>query len=366
MTRFKHILVSLIACLLLITAVQAQKNITGFELDYDSECGNDRSDLDIKIEAEFFNKDIEIDDENYDVYVIKVFDGSGRNLIPASSDEDETVALSFVVLKHRQGGQEDNIDFDLFQPQSNPIRVELYEAVDTRYENNHLSANPGKLLRTGEVYSDCPGGNTAQSSDGRINNSLEMILYCRGGGAVEAWDVSNGEGSYAFTASGDAIRASLQQAVSTGQNVQIIAGPRGTGLWALSSFELQATLRDPARPEFNYIFAANRCGSWQGSAPAAPAAPAPSQPQPTPIPQPTATPTVSTSTNTDGAVQAAIASVAAQAAGTCPSPYIVQPEDNLFRIALNCGVDLAPLAGANGISDPTDISVGQTLTIPGR
>jgi len=353
----KRMVLSLIVCLMLLATVQAQKNITGFELDYDSRCGHDRADLDIKIEAEFFTNDIKIDGENYDVYVIKIYDGSGRNLIPATRDEDETVALSFVVHKHRQGGQEDNIDFDLFQPQSNPIRVELYEAADTRYENNHLSANPGKLLRTGELYSGCPGGNIAQTSDGRINNSLEMILYCRDGGAVEAWDVINGEGNYAFTASGDAIRAGLQQAVSTGQNAQIIAGPRGTGLWALSSFELQATLRDPARPEFNYIFSADRCASWQGSAPSAPA---PVVVQPTAAPQPTAV----TSPPADSAVQAA-AAAPVQAAGRCTSPYVVQAGDNLFRIALNCGVDLSTLASANGISDPTQISVGQTLTIPG-
>lgn len=51
-----------------------------------------------------------------------------------------------------------------------------------------------------------------------------------------------------------------------------------------------------------------------------------------------------------------------------PAPsgvYVVQPGDNLFRIALRNGVSLNQLAAANGIVNPQLIFVGQQLTIPG-
>jgi hypothetical protein len=43
--------------------------------------------------------------------------------------------------------------------------------------------------------------------------------------------------------------------------------------------------------------------------------------------------------------------------------YIVQPGDNLFRIALHFGVNMNRLAAVNGISDPSHIFVGQVLNI---
>jgi LysM repeat protein len=43
--------------------------------------------------------------------------------------------------------------------------------------------------------------------------------------------------------------------------------------------------------------------------------------------------------------------------------YMVQPGDNLFRIALHFGVNLSRLASVNGISDPSKIFVGQVLNI---
>lgn len=44
--------------------------------------------------------------------------------------------------------------------------------------------------------------------------------------------------------------------------------------------------------------------------------------------------------------------------------HIVQPGENLFRIALNYGLSTEALARANGITDPSQIYAGQTLTIP--
>jgi LysM repeat protein len=45
--------------------------------------------------------------------------------------------------------------------------------------------------------------------------------------------------------------------------------------------------------------------------------------------------------------------------------HVVQPGENLYRIALRYGTTIPTLAAANGISEPTQIRVGQTLVIPG-
>ena len=45
--------------------------------------------------------------------------------------------------------------------------------------------------------------------------------------------------------------------------------------------------------------------------------------------------------------------------------YVVQAGDNLFSIAQAFGVSLAELQKVNNITDPTKITVGQSLTIPG-
>jgi lipoprotein-anchoring transpeptidase ErfK/SrfK len=45
--------------------------------------------------------------------------------------------------------------------------------------------------------------------------------------------------------------------------------------------------------------------------------------------------------------------------------YVVQPGDNLFRIALNHGLTTQELASANGISNLSRVYAGQVLRIPG-
>lgn len=49
---------------------------------------------------------------------------------------------------------------------------------------------------------------------------------------------------------------------------------------------------------------------------------------------------------------------------TTPGVYVVKPGDNLFRIALRHGLTVSQLAQANNITNPSQISVGQELTIP--
>jgi uncharacterized protein YgiM (DUF1202 family) len=52
--------------------------------------------------------------------------------------------------------------------------------------------------------------------------------------------------------------------------------------------------------------------------------------------------------------------------GTVPGQrtYVVQPGENLFRIALRYGVNLLTLAAVNGIANPARIYAGQVLIIP--
>jgi LysM repeat protein len=58
------------------------------------------------------------------------------------------------------------------------------------------------------------------------------------------------------------------------------------------------------------------------------------------------------------------------AGGEAPPPseegttYVVQPGDNLFRIALRYNLDYRRLAAYNGIANPSNIYVGQVLQIP--
>ena len=43
--------------------------------------------------------------------------------------------------------------------------------------------------------------------------------------------------------------------------------------------------------------------------------------------------------------------------------YVVQPGDTLYRIAVNHGCDPTELAQANGITDPTQVSIGTVLRL---
>lgn len=45
--------------------------------------------------------------------------------------------------------------------------------------------------------------------------------------------------------------------------------------------------------------------------------------------------------------------------------HVVQPGENLFRIALRYGTTVEAVAQANGIADPRQLSVGEELVIPG-
>ncbi len=52
-------------------------------------------------------------------------------------------------------------------------------------------------------------------------------------------------------------------------------------------------------------------------------------------------------------------------AGAHPVTHVVQPGENLYRISKQYGVSPERIMAANGINDPRDLRVGQTLVIPG-
>ncbi len=72
-----------------------------------------------------------------------------------------------------------------------------------------------------------------------------------------------------------------------------------------------------------------------------------------------------TSETTPEATSEATASVTPSPTAVSGSTYVVQPGDNLFRIALRNGLTTQQLAQANGITNPNIIFVGQRLIIPG-
>jgi LysM repeat protein len=60
-----------------------------------------------------------------------------------------------------------------------------------------------------------------------------------------------------------------------------------------------------------------------------------------------------------------VIAVLAQSQDEQPLTHVVEPGENLFRIALRYGVDMGELARANGITNQSRIYSGQVLVIPG-
>jgi len=85
--------------------------------------------------------------------------------------------------------------------------------------------------------------------------------------------------------------------------------------------------------------------------------PAPT-PTHTPTPTPTATPTATPAEGTPSESPLATPTPQAQVI------HIVQAGENMYRIALHYGTTITAIADANGIANPTQISVGQQLVIP--
>jgi len=82
---------------------------------------------------------------------------------------------------------------------------------------------------------------------------------------------------------------------------------------------------------------------------------------------PTTAPTIALATATSAFGATPLATPVATGGVGCPSAYIVQPGDRLFRIAINLGYDpdfWQTIADANNITSPWIIYPGDELTIP--
>lgn len=186
--------------------------------------------------------------------------------------------------------------------------------------------------------------------DGRLNADsagAPTVIYCtvspRG---FEIWRVNlSSQGMRIFTVTAQQAANGLATARTSGVHVEL-ARSGDISLWALTSNELQLQgndLRDPSK-KYNFVFDSGACG---------------------PLPSGTAGPLPAAETAETPATTTAFTAspvvVAAQTGGV----HIVQPGENLFRIALRYGVRLADLAAANGITNPARIFAGQRLVIPG-
>lgn len=175
-------------------------------------------------------------------------------------------------------------------------------------------------------------------ADGRINNydaSAPIAVYCLSDGGIAIFDIAlDSSGNEAFRVSRAQIAAAIGQATQSGANVAL-ATRANTGLYALTSRELQAQAPDLREPSKTYklIMPADVCGPLDTSDSAPPAA---------------TTPTPS-------------------AGGIIinGATYTVVAGDTLFSIARRFGVSVGDLAVANNIANPTRIFVGQVLVLPG-
>src|SRR5690606_1655498 len=88
--------------------------------------------------------------------------------------------------------------------------------------------------------------------DGRINAydlGAWVAGYCNVEEGVNLWAIGeDGHGQADVSVDGATMRAALEAAVSSGQNVEIARGPRGTSLWALASGEYQMMGPDARQP----------------------------------------------------------------------------------------------------------------------
>lgn len=182
--------------------------------------------------------------------------------------------------------------------------------------------------------------------DGRLNDGIApAVIYCSDVD-FEIWTIDNlGTGGiFSFGASRSQIQTALNQAISTGTNTRI-AGSTGLSLWALASREIQLQSQLNGGT-YDFIFPADACGTFGVTA----------------TPPTTTTPTITTP---DSSIAPYNATTTITTPGALSGQtYIVQPGDNLFRIALNNGVDMNILAAYNNITDPTRIYAGQVLRFP--
>ena len=93
--------------------------------------------------------------------------------------------------------------------------------------------------------------------------------------------------------------------------------------------------------------------------------PSPEAATPTPTTAADTTPTVApTSTPVPTTALTAVPTAAPTTAPSGERTHVVQPGENLFRISLHYGMSYESVAAANGIINPDLVYIGQRLTIP--
>lgn len=169
------------------------------------------------------------------------------------------------------------------------------------------------------------------------------------------------------------IAAPLATAIATGQNQPVETG-QTVSLWALKTDELQIHLNDdPANTR--YVLPSSICGVIATSTPAGTGGPITAGALAYVKFTGPGTGFAMAQVGPDGQVITAagivgVGEALAYAYSTSSNPpsserfHIVQPQENLFRIALRYNTTVETLAALNGITNPRLIYVGQKIYLP--
>jgi LysM repeat protein len=252
-----------------------------------------------------------------------------------------------------------------------------------------------------------------------VNPGAPVTVYCneRGGVSVLIIDQNTSEGIPVIEVGPTDVGTALAQATSTGQHVKI-AEAGAVSLWALWTYELQVHAPVTTDPGviYDYIFDADTCGTPLAVAPA----PTPVPPPPEPVPGASVPPASGVASAAPGvhivqpgenlyriglrygvsymdlatangisnpntiyagqqliiptnaiygkrrAPQAAAESGMSAVRGRALTTrtHVVEPGENLFRIALRYGTTVAQIAAVNDLASAGQVFAGQSLVIP--
>ncbi len=174
-----------------------------------------------------------------------------------------------------------------------------------------------------------------------------IAVYCTSNGSVNLVRVEKGAGVESRIVTAAQIAQGLLTAQQTGQNAQITSTTSGMGLWALTSSELQATLRGFVN--YDFIFPITYCGGINTASLA-----------PNFLPS---------NTVAQQPISPIFVVPSVQVGGTCTPvsgarfAHVVASGQNLFRIGLSYGVPFQAIAAFNGINASV-IYTGQCIQIP--
>lgn len=223
-----------------------------------------------------------------------------------------------------------------FTYEQQSYKTPLTYTVTLYYEQGTL----GIYSQTNDCIGDAP----------RLNGSdfpPPVAVYCTSNGGLNLIRIERGQGVESKLITTVQMAQGLLTAQQTGQHTQIIGTTSGMGLWALTSGELQATLRGVVN--YDFIFPVTYCGGINLSGV-------------------TFTPTITTTTTTPPTSPSIAPSVTS--GGTCSVvsgarfAHVVLSGETLYRIGLRYGVPFATIATFNGLGNANRIFAGQCLQIP--